>query len=409
LLLRSSGNQRWRVVIRSERFASAIAGVPATPFIRDATVALYSTCASADEGVTTSSSSCQPTTPEIAVVSRLRGPRLQSSARERVASASQPHFSRTSRFRSSSTPRAAGNRCSGFGDRHQTSASGHMPTPSPRFPGSGRGLVVALVLVVWMIAKRRKGRAARVTTGKAARPTAGVDERADALERAPTRPKRDGRPRPRRAIAVPSGPLATGRSGRQSPTDRRHHERGAQPLDSARFDDFGGHVEAVAYGGRPAGPPDVDTAGGMAPTCSRRPGTGDRRHNRTADRRPSRWPDRAPVRAAVRANVASARPGEPPPVDRIAVGGRRHRDRQSRRAGARPRGRAVNPAESQAPRTGPAADGLAAFARCSLATATTSRRSGARSRAGLRPAGAPSSCWNPKGSRTTTPPHSSSS
>jgi hypothetical protein len=147
-----------------------------------------------------------------------------------------------------------------LGDRI-TSASRHIADAVSAFPGIWiAGLVAALALVVWMIAKRRKGRAARAKTGKASRTAAGAAESADALERAADAAERDGDLDRAVRLRFRAGLLRLGDRGviTYRPSVTTSEVRTA--LDSARFDDLAGTFEAVTYGGRPAGTPDVDTA-----------------------------------------------------------------------------------------------------------------------------------------------------
>ena len=174
------------------------------------------------------------------------------------------HILSDRRFRSSSTPRPLRGPLRWLGDRIE-SVFGPIGRWLGLVPGwlwlVGLGLVVAAVAVVAVIAsRRRRRRVARAPAGKPLVTAAEDSEDPSELERAADAAERDGDLARALRLRFRAGLLRLGDRGaiRYRPSVTTGEVR--RTLGSARFDDLAGTFEAVTYGGRPAGHPDVDTS-----------------------------------------------------------------------------------------------------------------------------------------------------
>lgn len=172
------------------------------------------------------------------------------------------HILSDRRFRPSSTPRPFRGQLRWLGDRLD-SVFGPVGRFLGRLPGAVWLLVLAAVIaiVVWLVvrARRRLATRASVRAGTGG-PLPADDEDPAALERAADEAERDGDLARAIRLRFRAGLLRLGDRGaiHYRPSVTTAEVRRA--LDSARFDDLAGTFEAVAYGGRPAGPPDADSA-----------------------------------------------------------------------------------------------------------------------------------------------------
>lgn len=121
-------------------------------------------------------------------------------------------------------------------------------------------LVVVAAFVVWVVVRAlgRRRALAHVPTSRAG--AADDVENADDLERAADGAERDGDLARAVRLRFRAGLLRLGDRGaiRYRPSVTTGEVR--RTLDSRRFDDLAGTFEAVAYGGRPADPPDAEAA-----------------------------------------------------------------------------------------------------------------------------------------------------
>jgi hypothetical protein len=167
------------------------------------------------------------------------------------------------RFRSSPTPRPLRGPLRWLADRIE-----NVFGPVGRLISmvSGRvwlvALAVVVVAVIWIVMRRRRRRSTTAPAGKTARgaPTDTETEDPDALERAADAAERDGDLARAVRLRFRAGLLRLGDRGaiRYRPSVTTGEVR--TTLRSQRFDDLAGTFEAVAYGGRAAGRPDVDAS-----------------------------------------------------------------------------------------------------------------------------------------------------
>jgi hypothetical protein len=123
-------------------------------------------------------------------------------------------------------------------------------------------LAVVVAAIIWIVMRRRRQRLTTAPAGKAARvaPTDTDTEDPDALEHAADAAERDGDLARAVRLRFRAGLLRLGDRGaiRYRPSVTTGEVR--TTLRSQRFDDLAGTFEAVTYGGRAAGRPDVDAS-----------------------------------------------------------------------------------------------------------------------------------------------------
>jgi hypothetical protein len=122
------------------------------------------------------------------------------------------------------------------------------------------GLVVVAVAVAAVTASRRRRRVARAPAGQPLVTAAEDSEDPSELERAADAAERDGDLARALRLRFRAGLLRLGDRGaiRYRPSVTTGEVR--RTLASRRFDDLAGTFEAVTYGGRRAGRPDVDAS-----------------------------------------------------------------------------------------------------------------------------------------------------
>jgi len=174
------------------------------------------------------------------------------------------HILSDRRFRSSPTPRPLRGPLRWLGDRIE-SVFGPIGRWLGLVPGwlwlVALGVVVAAVAVVAVIASRRRHRrVARAPAGKPFVTAAEDSEDPSELERAADAAERDGDLARALRLRFRAGLLRLGDRGaiRYRPSVTTGEVR--RTLASPRFDDLAGTFEAVTYGGRRAGRPDVDAS-----------------------------------------------------------------------------------------------------------------------------------------------------
>jgi hypothetical protein len=172
------------------------------------------------------------------------------------------HILSDRRFRSASTPRPLRGPLRWIGDRLSSAfrpigrALASIPPPLLWFGG----LIIVGLLVAWVVMRVRRRRGAVAGSAKSGRTVVDRGEDADELERAADAAERDGDLERAVRLRFRAGLLRLGDRGaiRYRPSVTTGEVR--TTLGSARFDDLAGTFEAVAYGGRPADPPDVEAA-----------------------------------------------------------------------------------------------------------------------------------------------------
>jgi hypothetical protein len=120
--------------------------------------------------------------------------------------------------------------------------------------------IVVIALIVWTVARGRRGRVLHAASGRAVRSSAEESEDRDALERAADEAECDGDLARAVRLRFRAGLLRLGDRGAITYRPSVTTGEVRRSLRSTRFDDLAGTFEAVTYGGRAADRPDVDCA-----------------------------------------------------------------------------------------------------------------------------------------------------
>ncbi len=166
------------------------------------------------------------------------------------------------RFRSSPTPRPLRGPLQWLGDRI-TSALDHLGNLFGTLPMLLWVVVLAgfVTFVGWAISKRVQHRNVRAASAReGAPPPVEGPENADALERAADTAERDGDLDQALRLRFRAGLLRLGDRGAIAYRPSVTTGEVRRALGSVRFDDLAGTFEAVAYGGRAADPPALDSS-----------------------------------------------------------------------------------------------------------------------------------------------------
>ena len=165
-------------------------------------------------------------------------------------------------FRASSTPRPLRNQLNWLGDRLHgiTDWFGRVFSDIPGLLLFVIGLLIVAVAVAFIVSKVRARRGSPDARQRTRRAVGEDSEDPDELERAAGAAERDGRLDDALRLRFRAGLLRLGDRGaiRYRPSVTTNEVRRALGSDS--FDELARTFEAVAYGGRDAGTPDLETA-----------------------------------------------------------------------------------------------------------------------------------------------------
>jgi hypothetical protein len=192
------------------------------------------------------------------------------------ARSSARHILSGRQFRATSTPRPLRKQLTWLGDRLHgiTDWFGRVLSHIPSLLLLAIGLLIIAVAVAFIISKARARRGSPDARQRARRDVGDDSEDPDELERAAEAAERDGRLDDALRLRFRAGLLRLGDRGaiRYRPSVTTNEVRRALGSDS--FNELARTFEAVAYGGRDAETPDLDTARREWPRVVSGAGTG---------------------------------------------------------------------------------------------------------------------------------------